>query len=202
MAFRCLSDALEMVYCVSFWDEFAQFEFSYYIELLLNINYMNTYTYPPFYRFLYRYGNIPANLLLIFYLFLSAEGLNYNLLNIIPLVLNLVILYLLNKHYIMLYKILPQRIESDDEKIVASDFLFSSRRVAINFKDISDLKGGIFDGRLSGVMKVEDGPTKQVIGFFGKLRGVEKLQTDILSKVERKLYDTVIERVGLKKKNK
>jgi hypothetical protein len=161
-----------------------------------------TFTYPFFFRLLFRYGNIPANIILLFYLYVSAMGLDYNLLNIIPLMLVLLVIYLLNKHYIMLYKILPYKIESDGEKMIASDFIFSKKNVIIYYSDISDLRGGIFDGRMSGVMKVEDGPTKRVIAFLNKLKQVEKLQTDILSKVNRPLYDAVIERVGLKKKKK
>jgi hypothetical protein len=163
---------------------------------------MQSYKYSPFFRFLYRYGNIPANALLIFYLYVSVTGLDDNLFNLLPLVLLLLVLYFLNRHYILLYKILPYKIESDEEKLIASDFLFSDKSITIYYKDISDLKGGIFDGRISGLMKIQDGPTGQIIGFFNKLPGVEQLQTAILSKVDRKLYDEVMERVGLKKKKK
>jgi hypothetical protein len=163
---------------------------------------MTTHTYPQFFRLLYRYGNLPATIVLLFYLYVSAAGLDSHILNIIPLVLIMVVIYLLNRHYLMMYKILPYRIESDEEKMVASDFLMSNKKVVIYYRDITDLKGGIFDGRLSGIMKVQDGPTKVIIGFFNKLRGVDKLQTYILSKVNRPIYDAVIERVGLKKKKK
>jgi hypothetical protein len=163
---------------------------------------MQTFSYPTFFRFLYRYGNIPANILLIFYLYVSATGLDRHLVNIIPLLILLLVLYLLNRHYILLYKVLPYKIQMDEEKIVASDFLFSDKIITIYYNNISDLRGGIFDGRISGLMKIEDKPTREIIGFFNKLNGVEKLQTRILSKVNRQLYDEVIERVGLKKKKK
>jgi hypothetical protein len=163
---------------------------------------MYTYKYPAFFRLLYRYGNIPANVLLIFYLWVSATGLDRHLLNLIPLVLLLIVLYLLNKHYILLYSTLPYKIETDEEKLVASDFLLSNKVIIIYFKNISALKGGIFDGRISGLMRIQDGPTRQEIGFFNKLSDVGKLQTEILSRVNKEIYDEVIERVGLKKKKK
>jgi hypothetical protein len=163
---------------------------------------MYTYKYPAFFRLLYRYGNIPANVLLIFYLWVSATGLDRHLLNLIPLVLLLIVLYLLNKHYILLYSTLPYKIETDEEKLVASDFLLSNKVIIIYFKNISALKGEIFDGRISGLMRIQDGPTRQEIGFFNKLSDVGKLQTEILSRVNKEIYDEVIERVGLKKKKK
>jgi hypothetical protein len=163
---------------------------------------MQTFTYPLVFRWLYRYGNIPANLLLLFYLYISASAVQTNFLSIIPLIILMFVMYALNKHYIMMYQILPYKIEADEEKITAKDFFLSRKNIVIYYSEISDLKGGIFDGRISGVMKVHHGPTKRIIGFFNKLKNVDKLQTIILSKVNRSVYDAVIERVGLKKEKK
>jgi hypothetical protein len=163
---------------------------------------MQVFTYPLFYRLLYKYGNLPANVVLIFYLYVSATGMDNNLIYLIPLVINLVLLYFLNKHYFALYTILPYRIEADEFKITASDFILSNKKVVINYKDIAKLQGGVFDGKLTGVMKIQDGPTKQVIGFFNKIRNADKLQTIILSKVPRPVYDEVIEKIGRKKGKK
>ncbi|RPI65517.1 MAG: hypothetical protein EHM47_18705 [Ignavibacteriales bacterium] len=160
---------------------------------------MQTFTYPWFFRLLYRYGNIPANILLLFYLYLSAEGLDDNLLNIVSLLLIMTIIYFLNKQYFSLYKILPYRIDADNEKITGSDFLFSKKKISFLYSEISDLKGGIFEGRLSGVMRIYNGNTGSSMGFFNKIKNADKLQTLILSKVKREIYDQVIEKIGLKR---
>jgi len=163
---------------------------------------MHTFTYTWFFKLLYRYGNIPGNILLVFYLYVSVAGLDRNLLNIVPILIILFLIYAMNRRYFVLYKILPYKIQADNDKITGSDFIFSNREVVIFYKDINDLRGGIFDGRISGVMKVLDGTKHQTVGFFSKIKEVEKLQTFILSKVNRNIYDNVIERIGLKKEIK
>ena len=161
---------------------------------------MQLFTYPNFYRLLYRYGNIPVTIILSVYLVPSVVYLDKNLIYLIPVVLLLLMIYLLNRHYLNLYKIIPYKIEADEEKLICSDFLFSKKEFTIYFSDIESLTGGIFEGRFSGVMKVCDKKNQVCIGFFNRLKDADKLQTILLSKVPRKVYDDVVERVGLKTK--
>ena len=161
---------------------------------------MQLFTYPYFYRLLYRHGNIPVTIILSVYLVPSVVYLDKNLIYLIPVVLLLLMIYLLNRHYLNLYKIIPYKIEADEEKLICSDFLFSKKEFTIYFSDIESLTGGIFEGRFSGVMKVCDKKNQVCIGFFNRLKDADKLQTILLSKVPRKVYDDVVERVGLKTK--
>lgn len=161
---------------------------------------MQLFTYPYLYRLLYRYGNIPVTIILSIYLVPSVVYLDKNLIYLIPVVLLLLMIYLLNRQYLNLYKIIPYKIEADEEKLICSDFLFSKKEFTICYSDIESLTGGIFDGRFSGVMKICDKKNQVCIGFFNKLRDADKLQTVLLSKVPRKVYDDVVERVGLKTK--
>jgi hypothetical protein len=112
-----------------------------------------------------------------------------------PLLINLFLIYFLNRHYFNLYKILPYRIESDDEKIICSEFFLSKKEVVIYYDDISSLSGGIFENRISGLMKVCDGKNNVCIGFYQRLNNSGKLATIILSKVNRELYDIVLEKI-------
>ena len=161
---------------------------------------MQLFTYSYLYKSLYRYGNIPVTIILSIYLVPSVVYLDKNLLYLIPVILLLLMIYFLNRHYLNLYKIIPYKIEADEEKIVCSDFLFSRKEFTIYYVDIESLTGGIFDGRFSGVMKVCDRKNQVCIGFFNRLKGADKLQTLLLSKVPRNVYDDVVERVGLKNK--
>ena len=163
---------------------------------------MKIYQYPFFFKFIYRYGNIPVTLILLFYLIPAVINLDKNIFYIIPLIITLILMYLINKTYLYLYKILPYRIEADDEKMVCTDFLFSKRHVTVFFKDITTLTGGIFDGKLQGVMKVFDKKNQMTLGFFNKMKDARQLETLILSKVSKELYDEVVERVGLNNKRK
>jgi hypothetical protein len=118
-----------------------------------------------------------------------------NLMMLLPFILSLLILYYLNKSYFEFYKLVPYRIDVDDEKIICSQFLFRKKKVTIYYKDIESLSGGIFVGRYRGLMKVCDGKNKICIGFFDRLKDVNKLITMILSKVDKKIYDEVLQKI-------
>lgn len=104
-------------------------------------------------------------------------------------------LYFLNKSYFEFYKIVPYKIEADEEKIICSEFLFRKKTVTIYYKDISTLSGGIFSGKYNGLMRVFDGKNKRYIGFFDRMIDSNKLITMILSKVDKKIYDEVIQKI-------
>lgn len=161
---------------------------------------MQNFTYPYFYKILYRYGNIPVTIILSIYLVPAVVNLDKNLLYLIPVILLLLMIYLLNKHYLNLYKIIPYKIEADEEKMICTDFIFSRKEFIIYFGDVESLTGGIFEGRFSGVMKVCDRKNQVCIGFFNRLRNADKLQTLLLTKVQRKVYDNVVDGLGLKNK--
>ena len=161
---------------------------------------MRIFTYSLFYKLLYRYGNIPVTILLIIYLIPSVVNIDRDLWYLIPVILLLGLIYLLNKQYLNFYKIVPYRIEADDEKMMCTDFSFSDKEFTMYYRDIESLTGGVFDGRLSGVMKVYDRNNQVIIGFFNRLKNADKLQTLLLSKVPQKVYDDVVERTGIRDK--
>lgn len=156
---------------------------------------MQTFTYPLFWKFIYRYGNLIISPLLLIYALSLVVLIDKNLIVLIPFLLALFILYFLNKSYINFYKLVPYKIEIDDEKIICTEFLFRDKSVTIFIKDIESISGGIFDGRYRGLMKVCDGKNKLCIGFFDRIINSSKLVTLILSKVDKKIYDKVIEQI-------
>ena len=161
---------------------------------------MQTLKYSLFAKFIYRYGNLPLDIILFFYMISAAISLNKSLIFLLPLTITALLLFFLNRHYIKMYKLMPYKISFDDEKMICENFLFSRRKVTIYFKDIKSLSGGIFEGQISGMMKVCDGKTNVCVGFYNKLKNAKVLQTQILGKVNRSVYDDVVEKVGLKKK--
>lgn len=154
-----------------------------------------TFTYPLLFRIIFRYGNIVITLLLIIYSIPLAAYLDDKKILIIPLVVTLLIIYFLNKHYLNLYKILPYKIDVDDAKIICSGFFLSRKEIIIHYENIEYLSGGIFENKISGVMKVYDGKNGVYIGFYQRMTNSSKLATIILSKVKRKLYDEVLEKL-------
>lgn len=166
---------------------------------------MQVYTYSWFWKLIYRYANIVVSVFLIFYLIPLAINLDKNLLLLLPFIISLFLLYFVNKSYFVFYKLVPYKINADDEKIVCSDFFFRKKTITIYYKDIESLTGGIFEARYRGLMKVCDGKNKICIGFFDKMINSNKLITIILSKVDKKLYDNVIgklEEVKLRRSKK
>lgn len=161
-----------------------------------------TFEYPFFFRLLYRYGNIPVTILLSIYLIPSVINLDKDLIYIIPVVIILTLIYFLNKRYLFLYQVVPYRITADEEKLICENFFLSNKETIIYYRDIESLSGGIFSGKLKGLMKVNDGKSKICIGFFDKIKNVKELQTIILSRVNSVVYNRVVESVGLKKKEK
>jgi len=158
-----------------------------------------TFTYPFLFRIIFRYGNIIITPLLLIYTIPFVNFLDEKIILAFPLVINLFIIYFLNRHYYNLYKILPYRIESDDEKIICSELFLSKKEVIIYYNDVESLSGGIFEDKLSGLMKVCDGKNDVCIGFYQRLNNSGKLATILLSKVNRDIYDNVLERIKSRK---
>jgi len=129
-------------------------------------------------------------------------NIDANKILILPLALSLLLIYIINRSYFAYYKILAYKIDADDEKIICSEFLFSKKVVTINYSDIESLKGGVFERKSSGIMKVYDGKNNVTIGFSQKMKDSNKLITLILSKVKKDIYDDVIESLTVKRYGK
>jgi hypothetical protein len=158
------------------------------------------FTYPLFYKIVFRYGNFPATIVLLFYLVLLVINVDQYLINLLPIIISFLLLYFLNRGYLNLYKIMPFRIEADNEKIICTNFMFSKKReVEIRFEDIDSLTGGIYYGIRRGIMKVCDKKNNICIGYYNQIRNSRELSTIILSKVPRPVYDDVLRKTGFKK---
>jgi hypothetical protein len=153
---------------------------------------MQVFTYSFFWRIVYRYGNFVVTPLLLIQLFLLAFWLDKNLIMLFPFLISLFVLYYINKKYFEFYKLVPYKIESDDEKIICSQLLFQKKIIRVYYKDIDALSGGIFDGKYRGLMQVCDGKNKICIGFFDRLINYQKLISCIVSRVDKKVYDETI----------
>jgi hypothetical protein len=159
------------------------------------------FTYSIFFRFFYRYSNFVVTILLILYSAPLIANLDDNKILFVPLIITLIVVYFINRHFFNLYKILPYKITADDEKIICTDFFASKKKMIIYYKDIAKLEGGTFDNKISGIMKVCDS-NRACFGFYHKIYNINKLVTIILSKVKRELYDEMIEKLNKRRKGK
>lgn len=161
---------------------------------------MKVYTYSLFYRLLYKFGNIPLSFFLILFLAPIIVELNKKPILLLPVIITLLMIYLLNKNYLEFYKILSYKIEVDGDRIICSDFLLSKKRIEFRFLEITALEGGIFNGRLYGVMKIKT-ENNFTVGFFNSIKGAKELETIILSKVKRPIYDDIVSKLNLHSKS-
>lgn len=159
-------------------------------------------TYPVLPRLFYRFGNVIVTVFLMIYLIPVVIYLDQKLILVLPLLLSLFLIYYINKHYFMLYKIMPLRIEFDDEKMVCTGFISASKKFEVYYEDINKLEGGVFENKISGIMKVYDGKNSVIIGFYPRLKNSNKLITMILSKVKKDIYDEVMDNLLKKKESK
>lgn len=145
-------------------------------------------------KIVYRYANLPITILLLIQLLISIAGTVNDIKFLLPLLINVLLIFVINKFYIKMYKYFPFKIEADNEKLVCSDFFMSNKRIEIRHSEISDIKGGIFSGSQIKPLYIlhKDGET--MIGINPHLKGYNKLVTMILSNISQKLYNDLLDR--------
>ena len=156
---------------------------------------MKEFTYPLFAKILYRYANIPVSVLLLFYVFISLIGIRESWYSIIPLVINITLLYVLNMYYYKMYKTFPHKLNIDNEKIICSDFMNKDKIVEIKLSDISKITGGLFSGTPIKPVYIFSNKNETTIGFNQHLKDYNKFLTIILSNINQELYNELLEKI-------
>lgn len=166
---------------------------------------MIKYRYNILIKFIYSYGNFLISFLMIINIAVFIPQVKTSSLFYFPILVALLVLFLVNRFYFLLYKTFPLEISADEEKLVCEKFIFNKQRKEIvYYKDIKTLSGGIFEGRLNGMMKITD-KNNISIAFSHRITESSNLIAKILSKVDKKIYDLAIEnlgKLGLKLSNK
>jgi hypothetical protein len=152
---------------------------------------MKTFLYSFLPRFIYKYGIVPANLILLFYLLGSALGLRNDWLFIFPLLISVVMLYALNKFYLKIFKSFPFRIDVDNEKIVCSGFVKNNRKIEIQHSEITKITGSIFSGRTYLPLYIFTENSN--IGISPHIKGYNELLKIILTNVKKELYEALLD---------
>lgn len=155
---------------------------------------MKTFKYSFFPRLIYRYANIPANFILLFYLIASSLGMFTNWKFIFPLIITLTMLYVLNRFYFRMYKSFPFKIEINNEKMLCSDFVLNNKRVEIYHSDIKEITGGIFSGRAYMPLYIKTDDIK--LGFSPHIKDYNKLLTIILTNITKDLYTELLGKIN------
>jgi len=113
----------------------------------------------------------------------------------------IIMIFFLNRYFIRLNRITPYTIYVNNDSITGKDFFLSSEVISIKIADITDLRGGVFEGKSRGMMRITAGEKEMV--FYHSLPNADKFEAYLISKVNREIYDRVVkllkERQALKK---
>lgn len=157
-----------------------------------------TFTYPFFFRLIYRYGNIGATLVLLLYMVPMLNFTNAPIGQKIYAGLIVIMIFFLNRYFLRLNQKTPYKIELVDDRLICTDFFLSKKKIVINAAEITDLYGGIFDGRTRGMMRVIT--SKEEIIFYHSILNADKLEAYLISKAKKELYDKVVANIRNRKK--
>ena len=161
-----------------------------YVELVIV---MKTFKYNFLARIIYRYALIPLNFILLIYLMVSIIAVFEDWKFVFPILINIILLYVLNRFYIKVYKNFPFKIDIDNEKMICSDFVINNRVVQIQHSDITKITGGIFSGRSFSPLYIESDNTR--LGISPHMKDFNKLLTIILTNIPKELYQSLLESI-------
>ncbi len=157
---------------------------------------MKTFQYSFFSKFLYNYGNIPLTFLVLIYFILSVQMIPQNSVYIFTALFHASVIVLMNRFYFKRYKYFPNKIQTDGKNIICSEFIWKNRKVVIPFDKISDLSGGVFDGKLGRPMYIYDNTQNIKVGFTERMKNSKELVTDILVNIRRDKYEEIMKRIS------
>ncbi|MFA7289669.1 MAG: hypothetical protein WC055_12405 [Melioribacteraceae bacterium] len=155
---------------------------------------IKAFKYSYFQIFLYRYGNIIATLFLGFHFLTSAIIMFQKWYFGFLFILNMFLIFILNKHFLKTYKYFPFLVKADDTKMVCSNFFLSTKIIEIRYDEIVELKGGIFSGHITKPIYVVAKGNKE-IGFFSHAGNFNKLLTQILQYIPQDLYNSSLNKI-------
>lgn len=163
---------------------------------------MKTFNYKPISKFYFRYANMALSMVLLTYFVVLILEVRSSVFQIIPALINLLIVYAINKYYIGTYKELPFEITIEADKLIASNFMFGKKAVEIKYNDIDEITGGVFGYNPKGLIYVHDGENNLSISIHPSIENADRLLRLILSRVKKELCDEAVKKLKPEKENK
>ncbi len=155
---------------------------------------MRIFKYSVLGRIIYQYMYLPVLIIFGVQLGFSLYASTFDSANIIPALINFVILFVVFRFYAKIRRTIPFTIEIDGEKIRAYNYLLSSRKTEENIKDIVKIDGGIFSGKPASpvVLYFKDG---EQFGILPHLKDYTDFISLVLQKVDKKIHDETVMRI-------
>lgn len=155
---------------------------------------MKTFEYSLLPKIIYKYANIPITILLGFYLFISTVTFSNNYMSYFAIFVHLLLIFIVNRYYFRNYKLMPYKIEADNEKMICTQFSFQNKISEIKFDQITEITGGIFEGSKSRPIIIRtNGNEKITINIH--INNFNSLLTIILANINKELYVKLLDRI-------
>lgn len=153
---------------------------------------MITFKYSLLSKIIYRYANIPATFFLLLYLVSSFTYIFKEWYYVFPFLLNLFIIFILNRYYLRSYKLIPFKIDINNDKMICSDYFKKSVVHEIYLNDIDTIEGGSLSGTPAKPILIHSKKDDVFVGISPHIKNHNKLVTIILSNVKQDVYNTVL----------
>lgn len=153
---------------------------------------MEKFRYSFFARLLYRYGNIIATALLSLHLLTSIIAVFQNWYFVFPALINVWIIYIINRYFFKTYRLFPFCVEVDNEKMICHDFFLSKKIIEIRLENIDNVSGGFFNGYPTRPIYIHDGKNEVTVGFYSHVGNFQNMLKKILQNIPQHLYDDLM----------
>ncbi len=151
---------------------------------------MKKFTYPLVAQIIYRYANILVSFILFTQIFIFILAPNKNWYYLFFVIINLLLVFFINRFYYNNYKYFPYCIEIDKKKMICSNFAINNRKIEIKLKDIETITGGIFSSKPTIAIYIHYNGEK--IGVNRQLKNYNEFLTMVLSNVKQDVYTVLL----------
>ncbi|MBI9072407.1 MAG: hypothetical protein JEY94_12465 [Melioribacteraceae bacterium] len=156
---------------------------------------MKTFKFSIIAKFLYRYSFIPIASIMLFYIVVSASGIHLDVMNVLPMLINILFLYVIIRFYVKSYAQFPFEIEVTEEKLICKNFKYGKDGFEIKFADIKNIEGGVFENKPTKALVIYAEGKEQSISISPHMKNYNRLLTLILSRINKNMYDDLILKV-------
>jgi len=125
----------------------------------------------------------------------SISGLYYDMSFLLPISIDAILIYIMNRYYFRIYKEFPFEISIDNEKMICTDYFLSNKKIELKLSDIDNMTGGMFGKNPTKPIYVYSSAQNIKLGIYHHAKDFNKLVTVILSNVNKELYDRLIDGV-------
>ncbi|MBN2571366.1 MAG: hypothetical protein JXA68_04505 [Ignavibacteriales bacterium] len=153
---------------------------------------MKAFRYSFFANFVYWQANFPLSFIIFLHAIISALVIPEKPIYLIWLILDLAIIVILNWIYFKNYKIFPRKIDLSEDEIICYDFMFTQKKISLSLDEISEMKGGVLIMKPTKSIFIYSAKNNITIGIRPHLKDFNSFLTLILSKVNKEVYNKII----------